>query len=366
MTYDIIYESCPWHTRVALLNSKGNLLGLHYDDANFTYIIDTITHGIVRKIVPALNAAFVDIGDTVDGFLPLDTLDEDQKIFEGDKVVTRVAREKTSAKGAILSAQVLYDKDNAKNLSAPQILKPGLPALSRALMDAGLTPVRVWIHDNRFHDEVAELVPEEKIHLLSNHDHDNILETLDNQIEDLHTPTFTIEGGGSLTIEMTRAVTAIDVDSASAASGKTKYEDIPLQINKVAAKEIVRLCHLLDIGGSIIVDFITLPTRQDRKELQKYLEECFANRSDKKTDILKISRYGIVEINREKIGDNLLTKLSMPTYKAGEILINLWRKPQYKHPITIKTEPEVADILKQRLTTQASMAYLGVATIIQS
>jgi Ribonuclease G/E len=366
LLYDIIYESCPWHTRASLLDEDGNLLGIHYDDKSFTYILGTITLGIVRKIVPALNAAFVDIGDTIDGFLPLDTLDDGYKIFEGEKIVTRIAREKTAEKGAILNAQVLYDKSSAKNLKAPVILQAGPSALSRALMDAGLTPANVWINDDRFHDEITNLIPEEKIFHIAEHPHTDILDVLDEQIEGLHTPTFNIAGGARLTIEMTKAVTAIDVDSSMATTGKTDHKNIPLMVNKLAAKEIARLCHLLDIGGSIIIDFITLATRQDRKELQKYLEECFSNRSDKKTDVLKISRYGIVEMNREKSGENLLEKLSLPIYTAGEFLLHLWRNPNHKHPITIETTEEVADILKQRLTTQASMAYLGIAVTVRS
>lgn len=366
MIYDIIYESSPWHTRASLLDDKGNLLGLHFDDVNLTYTFGTITLGIVRKIVPALNAAFVDIGDTNDGFLQLNTLDDGHEIFEGEKIVTRIAREKTSEKGAILSAQVLYDKDSAKGLKAPKILEKGPLALSRALMDAGLIPVRVWIHDNRFHDEIANIVNEDQIFYISEHPHIGILDKLDEQIEDLHTPTFKISSGAKITIEMTKAVTAIDIDSSSTMTQKDGYNNTSLEVNKFAAKEIARLCHLLDIGGSIIIDFITLPTRQERKQLQTYLEECFANRSDKKTDVLKISRYGIVEINREKSGENLLEKLSLPVYKAGEHIINLWRNPNHKHPVTINTTPETADILKSHLTTKSSMAYLGVAVIIKS
>ncbi len=364
MTYDIIYESCPWHTRVSLLDEQGKLLGLHYDDENFTYITGTITLGIVRKIVPALNAAFVDIGDITDGFLPLDTIDDDFKIFEGAKIVSRITKERTAEKGASLNAKVLYDYSKAKNLDAPIVLQKAPNALSRSLMDAGLTPVNVWINDDRFYSEVAEFVAEDKIFTINFHKNEDILEELDEQIESLNSSTFKIEGGAEIIIEQTRAVTTIDIDSSSFTTGKINYKNIPLQVNMLAAKEIVRICNLLDIGGSIIVDFITMPNRQDRKQLHKYLEVCFANRSERKTDVMKMSRYGIIEINREKGNTSLLKKLNLPIYEAGNILLKLWRKQHYKNPVFIKTTHETADILKSRLTTKSSLAYLGVAVTI--
>lgn len=367
MMYDIIYEACPWHTRCSLLDEDGRLISLHYDDTSFTYSIGTITLGIVRKVVPALNAAFVDIGDTMDGFLSLNSLEEGKALHEGEKVVTRITRKKTAEKGATLNAQVLYDAESAMHLKAPQILQEGPCALSRALMSAGLTPVKVWIHDERFREDVEQLVDKSRVFLISEHSDVDIIGTLDEQIEDLHTPTFNIPGGGRITIEMTKALTAIDVDSgAMTTSFKGKPEELPLQVNKAAAKEIIRLSHVLNIGGSIIVDFITLPTRQDRKELQKFLEESFANRIDRKVDVLKISRYGIVELNIEKIGENLLEKLSLPVYEAGEILLKIWRTANHKTPIMVETDELVADIIKKRLTTQAAMSLLGVAVTVRT
>lgn len=66
MTYHILYESCPWHTRCALFDEEGRLLTLRYDDTTRPYTEGAIVWGRTRSVVPSLGAAFVDIGDVQD------------------------------------------------------------------------------------------------------------------------------------------------------------------------------------------------------------------------------------------------------------------------------------------------------------
>jgi ribonuclease G len=103
---------------------------------------------------------------------------------------------------------------------------------------------------------------------------------------------FPIEGG-MLTIERTRAMTMIDIDGGSDA----------MTLNLAAAREIPRLLQLLDIGGQIGIDFLTLPDRRARLALDAALaESCKKLGSHERT---AINGFGFVQIVRQRIGASI-------------------------------------------------------------
>jgi hypothetical protein len=162
---------------------------------------------------------------------------------------------------------------------------------------------------------------------------------------------------------MTSALTSIDVDSASAQTGLIKQT--ALEINKRAADEIFRICYLLELGGSIIIDFISMRSKQDREALQSYVQEVFAY-DIRKVNVMRMSRFGLMEINRERVGENLMVRLKWPMYVAGEILLKLWRNRTLKGRVRVDAAPDVADILKSRLTHDHALAYLGQEVVINA
>lgn len=358
--FDVLYESCIWHTRVALFDGKGKLLTVHYDDVLRPFLEGTVALGRVRKVANGLNAAFIDIGDTLDGFLPLNTLPRDiGKISEGQEIMVRVVRAPVDGKGAKLDGRVLTRRPDGQ-VKVPSIITPHPTALSRTLMDAGDRPVRVWVADERFRNEVIQFVPEDRLFYLSKNPDEMLLEMLDEQIENAAGPVYHIPGGGTLTIEVTRALTAIDVDAGSSADKNTT----PLEINKRAADEVFRLCRLLELGGSIVIDFITLRKKEQRNELMQHLKEVFGmDMID--VEIMPMSRSGLVEITRKRTGENLMVRLKWPMYVAGEILLQLWRNRTQRGPVTIEACPDVAVILKSRLGRDEALAYLGVPVTIR-
>jgi len=363
LTYDIVYERCPWHTRAALLNERGELVALRYDDMNHQFIGGMVILGRVRKVVESLNAAFVDIGDVVDGFLPFKKVPKELgKITEGMEIMVRIVRSHTEEKGALLDGYVIHERPEGK-VDIPCVVEEAPVAMSRILQAAGLHPVRVWIVDDRTRGDVIDYVPESKIFQLDKHEDVDLLETLDNGLEKLQHDTFSIAGGARLTIEKTKALTSIDIDSASYQAGG--YEETALAVNMAAAEEVARLCRLLNIGGNIIIDFITTKSKKDRQAVKDCLVKAFEDNDLRHVDVLNMSPFGLMEINREKVGIDLIDELNQPMHVAGEILLKMWRAKPGSHAFSVTASPEVAALLKGFLTTANALAYLGVQVDIK-
>ncbi len=356
---DIVYESCPWCTRTSLFNEKGKLVSLHHDYEGEVFKEGAVIVGRVRRVAEGLGAAFIDIGDTVDGFLPLKKVPKKMgSLIEGQDIVVRITREKLDDKGATLSANVLHAMpEDSEKQKVPYLLEEPPVALSRALMNSGVAPVRVWVNDARFRVEALKFVPETKVYQIDQHDDVDLLDKVDESIESLSGEKFPLVGGGVLTIERTKALTSIDVDTGTMKMG-TK-EELAFQVNMIAAEEIVRLCSLLNIGGSVIVDFVSMRAKARREQVVNYIKDLFLNSDPLKVEVLKMSRFGLLEFNREKTGKILLNHLETPKSVACNILLKLWRSKPGAHLHQVKCSPEVADILNARLTPSTAIAYLG-------
>jgi ribonuclease E len=126
---------------------------------------------------------------------------------------------------------------------------------------------------------------------------------LEDEIKKINTKRVELKIGGSIIIEQTEALVAIDVNS-----GKfTKHENAEqtaLKINIDAAKEIARQLRLRDLGGLIICDFIDMRDSKNRREVEK----TFRNALEKdraRSRILKISAFGIIEMTRQRFKPSL-------------------------------------------------------------
>ncbi len=105
-----------------------------------------------------------------------------------------------------------------------------------------------------------------------------------------------IPGGGSLAIEKTRALTAIDVDTGSRSGGQ---RNPIVETNLAAADEIARQLRVRNVSGLIVVDFINMRRRQDRDQVVEALRDaCAADRVA--VQVLGLSPFGLVEMSRER------------------------------------------------------------------
>jgi len=117
-----------------------------------------------------------------------------------------------------------------------------------------------------------------------------------------------LKNGGYIIIEATEAMTVVDVNSGKYAKHRDQ-EVNSLNTNLESAKEIVRQIRLRDIGGIIVIDFIDLYDEKNRKRLYEEVKKEFKNDRAKAT-ILPVSEFGIVEITRQRVRQNIIHTIS--------------------------------------------------------
>ncbi len=120
-----------------------------------------------------------------------------------------------------------------------------------------------------------------------------------------------LRSGGTLVVERTEALTAIDVNTGRYV-GKKSQEDTILKTNLEAAEEVVRQLRLRNIGGLIIIDFIDMEKAANRRQVSDVLVEAVRSRDKAQTKILKISELGLVEMTRKRSRESLEQLLCSP------------------------------------------------------
>ncbi len=119
-----------------------------------------------------------------------------------------------------------------------------------------------------------------------------------------------LKSGGYLIIDQSEALTAIDVNTGRYV-GKRDLEETVLKTNLEAVREVVNQLRFRNIGGLIIIDLIDMESGENRDKVYRALREAI--RGDKaKTNILKISELGLVEMTRKRTRENLVQQLCEP------------------------------------------------------
>src|SRR4030043_2306045 len=112
-----------------------------------------------------------------------------------------------------------------------------------------------------------------------------------------------LKSGGYIVIEMTEALTVVDVNTGRYV-GKRNLEDTILKTNLEAVREIAYQLRLRNIGGGIILDFIAMEKESSREKVFQALTEAL-KKDKSKTNILKISELGLVEMTRKRTRESL-------------------------------------------------------------
>ena len=169
-----------------------------------------------------------------------------------------------------------------------------------------------------------------------------------------------LKSGGSIVINQTEALVAIDINTGKYVGKTARLEDTILKTNLDAIPEIVRQIRLRDLGGIIVIDFIDMDERKNRHKVMAALEEALkADRAPSK--VLQFNDFGLVAITRKRVKQSLERTLSVPCpvctatgmvkspiTVANEIYVEL-RKMQ-KHldrgDVMLRVNPEVVKTLK--------------------
>ncbi|HTN73681.1 MAG TPA: Rne/Rng family ribonuclease [Pirellulaceae bacterium] len=126
---------------------------------------------------------------------------------------------------------------------------------------------------------------------------------LEGEIACIHNRKVHLKNGGSIVIDQTEALVAIDVNSGNfRADGDA--EETAYQLNMQAAREIARQLRLRDLGGVIVNDFIDMRKERHRRNVERALRDAM-KRDRARTKILRTSPFGLIEMTRQRIRPSL-------------------------------------------------------------
>lgn len=433
MSLELVVDARRNGIWLALLDD-GKLIELHEEQGNTDFSVGDIYLGKVRKVVPSLNASFVDVGYEKDAFLHYldlgpqfnslnkfsrETLRGKQNVadllyFKSEKdipkdgkidevisssapILVQVAKEPISSKGPRLCAEItlagrflvlvpfsdkisisqkikdhserdrlrdvmksikpknfgviirtvaegkkieLLDQDlknllekwkrmhtNLLNAKPPTRVLGEMDKTStilRDLLNSDFTNIHVNDQDlaENLKEYVSDIAPgREKIIKYYNGKLE-IFERfgVNKQIKALFGKKVPLPSGGYLIIEHTEAMHVIDVNSGNR-KGAEGQENNALSTNIEAANEIARVLQLRDMGGIVCIDFIDMHDRANNKALHEALKKAMA-RDRAKHNILPPSKFGVVEITRQRVRPetDITTSETCPTCNGtGEV-----------------------------------------------
>jgi len=169
-----------------------------------------------------------------------------------------------------------------------------------------------------------------------------------------------LKSGGSIVINQTEALVAIDINTGKYVGKTARLEDTILKTNLDAIPEIVRQIRLRDLGGIIVIDFIDMDERKNRFKVMAALEEALKN-DRAPTKVLQFNDFGLVAITRKRVKQSLERTLSVPcptcqatgmvkspTTVCNEIYIELRKmKRHLESPdVVLRVNPETVKVLK--------------------
>jgi Rne/Rng family ribonuclease len=169
-----------------------------------------------------------------------------------------------------------------------------------------------------------------------------------------------LKSGGSIVINQTEALVAIDINTGKYVGKTARLEDTILKTNLDAIPEIVRQVRLRDLGGIIVIDFIDMDERRNRQKVTQALEDALkADRAPSK--VLQFNDFGLVAITRKRVKQSLERTLSVgcpictgtgmvksPVTVANEIWVEMRKMMRHfeRNDVLLRVHPEVVKVLK--------------------
>jgi ribonuclease G len=465
MANELVINTTSHETRVALIEN-GTIAELYIERTKVKGIVGNIYKGRVVRVLPGMQAAFVDIGlekaaflYVADVFDPLEEFESfmegngkkegeegeapemhpmhpiEELLQEGQELLVQISKEPIGTKGARITAHIslpgrhlvymptvdhvgisrrIEDEEERERLKeiVERIKPPGSGFIVRTVSegkseedlladmkyliklweeiakkkDKGHPPMLIHSDLDMTQKVVRDILTEsvDRIVVDSKPEHDRIVQFITTfmpkmkysiELYDEEEPMFDhygleveisralgrkvwLKSGGYIIIEQTEALTAIDVNTGRYV-GKHNLEDTILKTNLEAVKEIAYQLRLRNIGGIIIIDFIDMEKEVNRDKVFGALEEAL--KSDKsKTNILKISELGLVEMTRKRVRESIGRMMCEPCpYCEGRgyvkskttVCYEIFRELRREmldirgSKATLTVHPQVADLL---------------------
>jgi len=384
----LIVERSPGEIRAALLRGKQVWQVEHFRDRS-PALLGGIYRGRVRRVDPAMNAAFVDIGVGADGFLRArDAAGEevsgrrariDQLVQEGAALVVGVVAEGFAGKGprlARLSDEELAElAPGADGQPVPACLVPSPSPLDRILGAATAGDIgRIVCNDGALEAAARTWRAEagdEGVRI--QRDAGALFEAygVEEAIAHALAPRVTVDAGAELVFEHTESLCAIDVNSARqpGKAGRGARD-----VNLAVASEIARQVRLRGIAGAIVIDALKMTRGDDKAQvlatLRRHLKDDPAS-----CHVLGISNLGLIEMTRTRLGPSLAERLLAPAaprawradagaYAALRTLVAAARR-QPAATYELRAAPAVTELLAGEMKNlfDATAARVGVVAL---
>lgn len=297
-----------------------------------------ILTGRIERMMPGLDAAFVDIGRNKAGFLPLNENSGSftgGRLRSGDSALVQIRKEENGSKGAFLTRDlsipgtrlILMPMNRHIGISArikdesvrQELLRMGRE-LSGGRFGLVMREASAGIRKDMLQEELARLitrwdiirqhgcsaetVEDELIRDYSARGQIRILRDedltpdLERQRKEAGNRRIRLPHGGNIVIDTCEALTAVDVNSASD-NGEGNRRETALRTNLEACLEAMIQIRLRNLSGILILDFIDMEEEEDRQRVQKALEEAFS--LDRiKTVIHGFTKLGLMEMTRKR------------------------------------------------------------------
>lgn len=401
-------------SRVAIVED-GILEEFTIETASKEQIKGNIYNGVIVKVEPSLQAAFVDYGGKRHGFLPMGEIheswyiggdtsananDRDRRpriqdvLRRNQKIIVQVTKEELGNKGASLSTYIslpgrylvlmpgsdstggisrkIEDEEERKKLKeaiaqlnppsdigiivrtaglnrnktelqrdltylqrlwnsiqekskaseAPALIYQEHDLVIRSIRDYFTPDIQeVWVDHRevyrRARDFFQAVMPRYQGRVKLYRDKKPIFAKsgLENQLEAIYSHKVELKSGGSIVIDQTEALVAIDVNSGRATREKG-IEETAYKTNMEAAQEVARQLRLRDMGGLIVIDFIDMRNAKHIQEIEKALRQA-VKRDKARTQVARISQFGLLELSRQRLKPTILEGNYMPCLQCS-------------------------------------------------
>ncbi len=126
---------------------------------------------------------------------------------------------------------------------------------------------------------------------------------IESQIENAYERSVRLPSGGSLVIDQTEALTAVDVNSSRATKGGD-IEETAFNTNLEAAEEVARQMRLRDLGGLVVIDFIDMASNKHQRDVENRLAQALKH-DRARVQLGRISKFGLMEMSRQRLRPSL-------------------------------------------------------------
>ena len=224
--------------------------------------------------------------------------------------IVRTAAEKKKSDEINEDLKRLKDKWNKileqfnKSKGKPELLYESSTILEKMLLDLTKNKIeKIIVNDKKEYEEINKKLEtlQEKNIKLELDKNNNLFKRyeIEKQIEKSQQRKIWLNCGGFITIDLTEALVAIDVNSGKF-TGKSTLEDTVYKVNYEATIEIAKQLRLRDIGGIIIIDYIDMKKQENKDKIENLLKEVLKN-DRAKTQVEGFTKLNLMEMTRKHI-----------------------------------------------------------------